>query len=113
MRAKEWLAVSSGILFVGAAPAWLVWYKIAAAIDDRPVARIVDVLKIAPGQKIADAGSSEWPFIFPPAERTGETGVVYAVAINPKAPRPKALRPKALRKVERLAQKRGEGQCLA
>jgi len=102
MRAKEWLAVSTGILFVDAAPVWPVWDKIAAAIDDRPVARI-DVLKIAPGQKIADVGSGEGPFIFPPAERTGETGVVYAVDINPKA----------LRKVERLAQKRGEGQCLA
>jgi len=50
MRAKEWLAVSTGILFVGAALVWPVWDKIAAAI--------------------------------------------------------------ALRKVERLAQKRGEGQCL-
>ena len=103
MRAKEWLAVSTGILFVGAAPVWPVWDKIAAAIDDRPVAHIVDALKIAPGQKIADVGSGEGPFIFPPAERTGETGVVYAVDINPKA----------LRKVETLAQKRWEGQCLA
>jgi ubiquinone/menaquinone biosynthesis C-methylase UbiE len=66
---------------------------------DRPVARIVDVLKIAPGQKIADVGSGEGPFSFTLAERTGETGVVYAVGINPKA----------LRKVETLAQKRGEG----
>jgi hypothetical protein len=52
MRAKEWLAVSTGILFVGAALAWLVWDKTAAAIDDRPVARIVNVLKIVPGQKL-------------------------------------------------------------
>ena len=103
MRAKEWLAVSTGILFIGAALVWLVWDKIAAAIDDRPVARIVDVLKIAPGQKIADVGSGEEPFILPLAERTGEAGVVYAVDVNPKA----------LRKVERLAKKRGESQCLA
>jgi|SRR5215467_1702268 len=103
MRAKEWLAVSTGILFIGAALVWLVWDKIAAAIDDRPVARIVDVLKIAPGQKIADVGSGGGPFILPLAERTGEAGVVYAVDINPKA----------LRKVERLAKKRGESQCLA
>jgi ubiquinone/menaquinone biosynthesis C-methylase UbiE len=103
MRAKVWLAVSTGILFVGAALVWLVWDKIAAAIDDRPVARIVDVLKIVPGQKIADVGSGEGPFSFPPAERAGETGVIYAVDINPKA----------LRKIERLAQKRVEGQCLA
>jgi ubiquinone/menaquinone biosynthesis C-methylase UbiE len=103
MRTKEWLAVSTGILFVGAAPVWLVWDKIASAIDDRPVDRIVDVLKIMPGQKIADAGSGEGPFFFPPAEQTGETGVVYAVDINPNA----------LRKVERLGQKRVEGQCLA
>ena len=77
MRAKEWLAVSTGILFVGAVLARPVWDKIGAAIDDRPVARVVDVLRIAPGQKIADVGSGEGPFIFLPAERTGEIGVVY------------------------------------
>jgi ubiquinone/menaquinone biosynthesis C-methylase UbiE len=103
MRAKEWLAVSTGILFVGAVLVWPVWDKIGAAIDDRPVVRVVDVLKIVPGQKIADVDSGDEPFIFLPAERTGETGVVYAVDINPKA----------LRKVERSSQKRGEGQCLA
>ena len=103
MRAKEWLAVSTGIPFVAAAQVWPVWDKIGAAIDDRPVVRVVDVLKIAPGQKIADVGSGEGPFILPLAERTGEAGVVYAVDVNPKA----------LRKVERLTQIRGEGQCLA
>src|SRR5262245_9260102 len=103
MRAKEWLEVSTGILFVGAVLVRLVWDKVAAAIDDRPVAHIVDILKIVSGQKIADVGSGEKPFIFPLAERTGETGAVYAVDINPKE----------LRKVERLAQKGGEGQCLA
>src|SRR5215475_15912608 len=103
MRAIEWLAVSTGILFVDAALVWPVWDKIGAAIDDLPVVRVVDVLMIAPGQKIAGVGSAEGRFIFPPAERTGETGVVYAVDINPKA----------LRKVETLAQKRWEGQCLA
>src|SRR5262245_482155 len=85
MSDKEWLAVSAGILFVGAALVWLVWDKISAAIDDRPVARIVDVLKIAPRRKIADVGSGEGPFIFPLAERTGETGVAYTVDINSKA----------------------------
>jgi len=103
MRAKEWLAVSTGILFVGAALVWPAWDKIAAAIDDRPIVRVVDVLKIVPEQKIAGVGSGEGPFIFPPTEQTGEIGVVYAVDINHKA----------LRKVERLAQKRGEGKCLA
>jgi ubiquinone/menaquinone biosynthesis C-methylase UbiE len=80
-----------------------VWEKIAAAIDDRPVIRIVDVLKIVPEQKIADVGSGEGRFIFPLAEWTGKTAVVYAVGINTEA----------LRKVETLAQTRGEGQCLA
>jgi len=42
MRAKEWLAVSTGILFVGRVLVWPGWNKIAEAIDDRPVARIVD-----------------------------------------------------------------------
>jgi hypothetical protein len=56
MRDKKWLAISAGILFVGAALSWPVWDKIAAAIDDRPIARSVDVLKIVPGQKIADVG---------------------------------------------------------
>jgi hypothetical protein len=45
MRAKEWSAVCPRILFVGVGLVWLVWGKIAAAIDDRPVARIVDVVK--------------------------------------------------------------------
>jgi ubiquinone/menaquinone biosynthesis C-methylase UbiE len=97
MRAKEWLVVGIVILFVSILLVWLLWEKIAEAIDNRPVARIVEVLKIAPGQKIADVGSGDGPFIFPLAERTGETGVVYAIDINPKA----------LRKVERLVQKRG------
>jgi SAM-dependent methyltransferase len=99
MRAKEWLAVGIGILTASILLVWLLWDKVAAAIDNRPVARIVEVLKIAPGQKIADVGSGDGPFIFPLAEQTGETGVVYAVDINPKA----------LRKVERSAQKRGVG----
>ncbi len=97
MRAKEWLVVS------GAVPVRTVWDKLAAAIDDRHVARIVDVLKIVPEQKIAAFGSGEGSFIFPLAEQEGETGIAYAVDINPKA----------LRRVERLAQKRGEVQCLA
>src|SRR5262245_23550550 len=103
MRAKERLAVGIGILFVSILPVWLLWEMIAAAIDDRPVSRIVEALKIAPGQKIADVGSGDGPFIFPLAEQTGESGVVYAVDINPKA----------LRKVERLAQKRGNGNVRA
>ena len=103
MRAKEWLAVSTGILFVGAVLVWLVWDKIAAAIDDRPVARIVDALMILLEQKIADVGSGEGPIIFPLAERTGKTGAGYVVDLNPKA----------LWKVERFAQKSGEGQCFA
>jgi ubiquinone/menaquinone biosynthesis C-methylase UbiE len=103
MSAKEWWAVRTGMLFVGAGLVWLVWDKLAAAMDDRPVARLVDVLKLVPGQKMADVGSGEGPLIFPLAERTGETGGVDAVDINPKA----------LRKVERLAHKRGEGPCLA
>src|SRR5262249_56158490 len=99
MRAKEWLAVGMGTLFVSILLVWLLWDKIAAAIDDRPIARIVEVLKIAPGQKIADVGSGDGPFIFPLAEQTGETGLVYAVDINPNA----------LREVERLVQKRRAG----
>jgi len=99
MRAKKWLAVCTGILFVSAGLVWLVWDKVAAVIDDRPVSRIVGALKIAPGQRIADVGSGDGPFIFPLAEQTGETGVVYAVDINPKA----------LQKVERLARKREVG----
>jgi arsenite methyltransferase len=99
MRTKEWLAVSIGILFVSAGLVWLVWDKVAAAIDDRPVARIVEALKIAPGHKIADVGSGDGPFVFQLAEQAGDTGVVYAVDINAKA----------LLKVERLAKKREVG----
>jgi arsenite methyltransferase len=96
---KEWLAVIVGILFVSAGLGRLVWGKVEAAIDDRPVARIVEALKISPGHKIADVGSGDGPFIFPLAEQAGETGLVYAVDINPKT----------LQKVERLAQKREVG----
>jgi len=103
MRVKEWLAVIVGILFVSVGLGRLVWDKVAAAIDDRPVARIVEALKIAPGHKIADVGSGDGPFIFPLAEQTGETGVVYAVDIDAKA----------LRKVERLSQNRGMGNVRA
>jgi len=103
MRVKEWLAVIVGILFVSAGLGRLVWDKVAAAIDDRPVARIVEALKIAPGHKIADVGSGDGAFIFPLAEQTGESGVVYAVDIDAKA----------LRKVERLSKNRGVGNVRA
>src|SRR5262249_21721633 len=99
MRVKDWLAVIVGILFISAGLGRLLRGKIAAAVDDRPVARIVEALKIAPGQKIADFGSGDGPFIFPLAEQMGETGVVYAVDINPKA----------LQKLERLENKEEGG----
>ena len=99
MKAKEGLAVGIGILVASVLLVWLLWDKVEAAIDDRPVVRIVEALMIVPGQKIADVGSGDGPFIFPLARQTAETGVVYAVDINARA----------LRKVEILAQNSGVG----
>jgi hypothetical protein len=63
MRAKEWLGVCTGILFVGAAIVWPVWDKIAAAI--------VDIVKASYGRDplvapVVDVGEGAAPEIRAP-----------------------------------------------
>jgi cyclopropane fatty-acyl-phospholipid synthase-like methyltransferase len=47
------------------------------------VDRVVEVLKISPGQKVADLGSGSGLFTRPIARQAGEKGTVYAIDIDP------------------------------
>ena len=59
--------------------------------------RVMDVLDITPGKAVADIGAGSGWFTVRAARRVTETGVVYAVDINPEA----------TRYVEKRAQKEG------
>jgi len=47
------------------------------------VDRVVEALKISPGQKVADLGSGSGLFSRPIARQAGEKGIVYAIDIDP------------------------------
>ncbi|MCI0662953.1 MAG: methyltransferase domain-containing protein [Acidobacteria bacterium] len=47
------------------------------------VDRVVEVLKVSPGQKVADLGSGSGLFSRPIARQAGEKGIVYAIDIDP------------------------------
>jgi len=47
--------------------------------------RVMDILGIAPGKTVADIGAGSGWFTVRAARRVGQTGVVYAVDINPEA----------------------------
>lgn len=47
------------------------------------VAKVVEALKIKPGQHVADIGSGSGLFSRPLAKQTGAKGIVYAVDIDP------------------------------
>ena len=47
------------------------------------VAKVVEALKIKPGQHVADIGSGSGLFTRPLAKQTGAKGIVYAVDIDP------------------------------
>ncbi len=49
------------------------------------VNRVMDILGIAPGKAVADIGAGSGWFTVRAARRVGETGVVYAIDINPDA----------------------------
>jgi SAM-dependent methyltransferase len=49
--------------------------------------RVMDILGIAPGKAVADIGAGSGWFTVRAARRVGETGMVYAVDINPEATR--------------------------
>lgn len=49
------------------------------------ISRVMDTLGIAPGKGVADIGAGSGWFTIRAARRTGPTGTVYAVDINPEA----------------------------
>jgi predicted methyltransferase len=49
--------------------------------------RVMDVLGITPGKTVADIGAGSGWFTVRAAKRVGESGIVYAVDINPEAVR--------------------------
>ncbi|HTS36646.1 MAG TPA: class I SAM-dependent methyltransferase [Candidatus Solibacter sp.] len=53
--------------------------------DRLQINRVMDILSIAPKKSVADIGAGSGWFTVRAAKRTGETGVVYAVDINPEA----------------------------
>jgi SAM-dependent methyltransferase len=54
--------------------------------DERlQVNRVMDVLGISPGKKVADIGAGSGWFTVRASRRVGESGIVYAVDINPEA----------------------------
>ncbi len=54
--------------------------------DERlQINRVMDILGIAPGKTVADIGAGSGWFTVRAAKRVGETGVVYAIDINPEA----------------------------
>jgi ubiquinone/menaquinone biosynthesis C-methylase UbiE len=52
-------------------------------VDALQVPRVVESLKLKPGQRIADLGSGSGLFTRPIAKALGTTGVVYAIDIDP------------------------------
>jgi cyclopropane fatty-acyl-phospholipid synthase-like methyltransferase len=56
--------------------------------DERlQIDRVMDILKITPGKSVADIGAGSGWFTVRAARRVSDTGVVYAVDINPEAVR--------------------------
>jgi SAM-dependent methyltransferase len=54
--------------------------------DERlQINRVMDILGVAPGKTVADIGAGSGWFTVRAARRVGESGVVYAVDINPEA----------------------------
>lgn len=52
-------------------------------ISDLQVAKVIETLKVKPGQRIADIGAGSGLFTRPLAKQAGAKGVVYAVDIDP------------------------------
>ncbi|HET9183884.1 MAG TPA: methyltransferase domain-containing protein [Candidatus Angelobacter sp.] len=49
------------------------------------VDRVMDILELSPGKRVADIGAGSGWFSVRAARRVGQTGIVYAVDINPEA----------------------------
>jgi cyclopropane fatty-acyl-phospholipid synthase-like methyltransferase len=52
-------------------------------VENLQIDRVVETLKISPGQKIGDLGSGSGLFTRPIAKQVGPQGVVYAIDIDP------------------------------
>jgi cyclopropane fatty-acyl-phospholipid synthase-like methyltransferase len=52
-------------------------------VKELQVDRVVETLKISPGQKVADLGAGSGLFTRPIARKTGEKGTVFAIDIDP------------------------------
>ena len=52
-------------------------------VENLQIDRVVDTLKIKPGQHVADIGAGSGLFTRPIARKTGQTGTVYAIDIDP------------------------------
>jgi cyclopropane fatty-acyl-phospholipid synthase-like methyltransferase len=52
-------------------------------VENLQIDRVVDTLKIKSGQHVADIGAGSGLFTRPIAKKTGETGTVYAIDIDP------------------------------
>src|SRR5882762_5726911 len=56
--------------------------------DERlQINRVMDILALGPGKRVADIGAGSGWFTVRAAKRVGDTGMVYAVDINPEAVR--------------------------
>src|SRR5262252_4142409 len=53
--------------------------------DRLQINRVMDMLTIAPGKDVADIGAGSGWFTVRAAKRVADTGIVYAVDINPEA----------------------------
>lgn len=69
--------------------------------------RVMDILGIAPGKRVADIGAGSGWFTARAARRVGPTGFVYAVDINPEAIRyiDRRVKNESLRNVETILSK--------
>ncbi len=56
----------------------------ALAWDSRPIAQIIETLKLAPGQRVADLGAGDGVFTYPLADKVGSEGIVFAIEIEQK-----------------------------
>jgi cyclopropane fatty-acyl-phospholipid synthase-like methyltransferase len=52
-------------------------------VENLQIDRVVDILKIKPGQRVADIGAGSGLFTRPIAKKAGVTGTVYAIDIDP------------------------------
>jgi SAM-dependent methyltransferase len=84
--------------------------------DERlQIKRVMDILEITTGKNVADIGAGSGWFTVRAARRVGETGVVYAVDINPEAAHyiDKRARKEGLYNVKTILSKSGDPQLPA